>query len=810
MVGLGVAGAFILLITVYTRHALTMDKFSDNVRKTYRIESTNVWRKPDTTKRKGFFDWLVKDAGQQYNLVTPWILADDLLQNFPEVKEVCRLVNYTPEIMVGNQRFKEDKKNAVYVDKNFFSFFGLSLLNTTAEKAFPNNNTVVISEQAAMKYFGSNDVIGKVLKSGKDEGQLFTVSAVAKKFPLNSSMQFDVLFPIESRSDYQEKIEQGVNHASCLTLVQFQKGTDLELFRKKLASFGEEYFGASKVNFEKNNPLAKNVKINLGTRLFSNGHFNASTPWFYFTNLKSLYQLILLALIALGIACLNYVLLSLSRVASRSQETGIRKTIGANYKHILKMLLTETWVLVMLSMTASFILAVIILPYFNNIAEVNISVVELLNWKFVMIAAGLAVLLTIISGIYPAIKMMNIKPLNVLGKFSTYKLNPFLSKIFITFQYTACIVLIAFTIVMAQQIRFVNNKELGFDKEQALIVNNPFRFNKEKTIMMEEQLRQYASTQPAIAGFTGTDFRYAKISNSNGHNINGKKEAINSMLVDYDYFEFNRIPVILGRSFSRQFITDTARLDIPKEQLDSLGSKTMAVLVVNETLYNMLGRPALNEINRSLGGVIIGVCRDYFSKSLEQKIEPAYHRCRPNQVGYFWFRIGNNESIASVVNHVKQRFNDITGGAEFEYNFMDEDIKVLYESHQRWFKVISIASLMTILIACLGLFGLSAVVAANRTKEIGIRKVLGAGIIQLFYMLNRQNVIIVLLSLLIAIPIAVYVSQNWLQNFAYRINLEWSFFVLAAIIGFVCALIAVSYHTLKAANSNPVKSLRTE
>ena len=466
--------------------------------------------------------------------------------------------------------------------------------------------------------------------------------------------------------------------------------------------------------------------------------------------------------------------------------------------------------LVMLSMTASFVLAFIVLPYFNKLAEVNIAVAELLNWKFILIAVALALLLTIISGIYPAIKMTNIRPLNVLGKFSTYKLNPFLSKIFITFQYTACTVLIAFAIVMAQQIKFVNNKELGFDKEQALIVDNPYGFNKEKTIMMEEQLRQYASTQPAIAGFTGTDFRYGRISNSNSHNINGTLESINSMLVDYDYFEFNKIPIIQGRSFSKQFISDTSRLNIPKEQLDTLGGRAMASLIVNETLYNMLGKPALNEVNRPLGGIIVGVCRDYFSKSLEQKIEPAYHRCRPTQVRYFWFRIGSNENIASVVNNVKQKFSDLTNGEDFEYNFMDDDIKVLYESHQRWFRVISTASLMTIFIACLGLFGLSAVVAVNRTKEIGIRKVLGAEILQLFYMLNRQNLILVLLSFVIAIPVATYVSKSWLQNFAYRISLQWSFFAIAAIIGFACALIAVSYHTLKAANSNPVKSLRTE
>jgi len=374
-----------------------MDRFSSKAENTYRIESTNLWRKPDTTKKKGVFDWLAKDAGEQYTLVTPWIMAEDLRRTFPEIKESCRLVTTSPIIAIGNQRFKEDKKNAVYVDKNFFSFFDLPVLNGTKENAFRDNNSVVISEQAAKKYFGNNDAVGKIVKLGEEEGKLFTVSAVAKNFPLNSSMQFDVLFPIESRDDYQDQIDQGLNHSSALTLLQFQPGADLALFRKKLASFGEQYFKPSIDRAKKFNPETRELKIDLTIRSFPEGHFNASSPWFYFTNLKSLYQLILLALIALGIACLNYILLSLSRVASRSQETGIRKTIGANYKHILKMLLTETWVLVMLSMTASFVLAFIVLPYFNKLAEVNIAVSELLNWKFILIAISLALLLTVIS-----------------------------------------------------------------------------------------------------------------------------------------------------------------------------------------------------------------------------------------------------------------------------------------------------------------------------------------------------------------------------------------------------------------------------
>lgn len=811
LTGLGVAGAFILLIAVYTRHALTMDKFSDKVQTIYRIETTELWNKPDTSKKKGFFDWLAGSSDQHYQLVTPLILAEDLKQNFPEVKEACRIQGtYEPVIKVNNQRFKEADDKVAYVDKNFFSFFNLPLINAKQANAFSGNNSVVISERAAKKYFGNANPVGKVLNLGSEDVQLFTVSAVAKDFPLNSSMQFDVLLPVESRSDYEEKRAQGVNSSSFLTLIQLQEETNLAAFKTKLAAFGEQYFKPWTDIARKYNPDAKDPKVNLSIRSFFEGHFNASSPWFYYTDLKSLYQLIFLALIALGIACLNYILLSLSRVAARSHEAGVRKTVGAGWKHIVTMFLTETWVLVLLSMAAGFVLAVIALPYFNKLTGVDIATVELFNWKFFSIAIALTLILTLLAGIYPAIQMAGISPLTVLSKFGTYKLNPSLSKVFIALQYTACIVLIVLSIVIARQIDFVNNKDLGFDKEQTLILRNPFWGDKEKTVSLREQLYRYAASQPAIAGVTGSTFRYGNGLNRNGHNINGHKEMIADITVDYDYFELNKIPFIKGRPFSRQLGSDTARLTIPKEQLDTLGSQTKMNLVVNETLYKLLGKPPLNEFNKSLGGVIIGVCRDYFFEGLQQKIGPVYHRCRPDRIGYFWFKIGSHQSIASAVNKLKEQYNTVTNGEDFTYSFMDDDVKVLYEAHERWLKVIRVASWMAIFIACLGLFGLSALVAVNRTKEIGIRKVLGASVPQLFYTLNRQSLIMVLLSICIAVPVALYVCNSWLQNFAYRIHLNWSFFVMAALIGFACAFTAVSYHTLKMANSNPVKSLRTE
>ena len=809
LIGLGVSGAFILLIALYVRHALIMDKYAANLENIYRIESADRWTKPDTTK-KGLFEWLAKSGEKKYQLVMPVILAEDLKRKFPEINSFCRINStWEPVIVANDQQFNEESKQVVFVDKNFFSFFGLPLTNTNADNAFTGNNSVVISERAAKRYFGNADPVGKVL-SMKNQEKLYTVTAIAKDFPTNSSMQFDVLFPVESRDDFERKRSEGVNSSSILALVQLKEETDIAAFKKKLAVFGEEYFKPLTDMFKKYDPNQKDTKFNLSIRPFSEGHYNISSPWFYFTDLKSLYQLSLLALIALGIACLNYILLSLSRVAARSQEAGVRKTVGAGWKHIINMFLMETFTMVIISMVAGYIIAAAALPYFNELTNINIPVIELLNWKFIAVGTGLVILLTFLAGIYPAIKMAGIKPLSVLSKFSTYKLNPSLSKVFIALQYTACIVLIVYSIVIAQQIKFINNKDLGFEKEQTLLVKNPFWGDRQKTLALRNQLYQYAASQPELVGVTGSDFRFAAISNRNGHNIDGKKEMVAQMNVDYDYFNFNKISLLKGRFFSKEFITDTTRLDIPKEQLDSTATRTQAHLVVNETLYKMLGSPTLNEVNRSLGGIIVGVCSDYFFMGLQQKIEPAYHKCSPKSLGYFWFKIGKNKNIAVATNKLKSKFKELTNGEELKFSFMDEDINVVYESHEKWLKVINVASWMAVFIACLGLFGLSAIIAVSRTKEIGIRKVLGASVAQVFYSLNRQTFLIVLLSIIIAVPVAVYVSKSWLENFAYRIELRWGIFALAGIIGFVSALIAVSYHTLRAANSNPVTSLRTE
>jgi putative ABC transport system permease protein len=808
--GLGISSAFIILVALYVHHAMNMDRFSENTKNIYRAELTDLWSAEVNQPKKGFFNRLAR-INEKNQVTTPVSLAPDLKKDFPEVEHAIRYGGFwQPVVRINNQSFKENGNAVAQIDRDFFKVMGLPLKQGSTSNPLPDKYSAVLSERAAQKYFGSSDPIGKMFTINEVGDMPFTVSAIARDFPANSSFQLDVMTLVEADPSYERKLSTGTNNMSYITLLQLKEGTDVEAFQKKLNAYGQNYFRSFVEDMKKFSEKSKNINFNFTIRPFEEAHMNVSSPWPYYTDVKSMYQLILLALIAVGIAAVNYVLLSLSRVAARTQETGVRKTLGAGWMQVVKLFLKETQVLVALSMAAGYALALVTLPYFNELTNVKIPADEMFQWQLLSFVLLLGILLTLLAGIYPALQMAGISPLNMLRRHGTYRVSPSLSKIFITLQYASCIVLIVFAVVITQQMQFVYNKDLGFETERVMVVENPYAFaDEQKSTTLREKLHQYTTAQPSFAGITGAGSKYGH-SNMNGHVINGQREYIREYRVDFGYFEFNKIPIVKGRSFSTSFPIDTIRQDFPKEKLDTTSSRTMMNIVVNETLYNMLGKPLLGEINRSMGSIIVGVCRDYTYDALFVKSGPMYHVCQPKHNSFFWLKIAKGAGIVSVTDKLKTEWAKMTNNEPLSFTFMEEDIKVLYESHSRWMQVIRFASLLAIFIACLGLFGLSAVTAVNRTKEIGIRKVLGAGLLQLFYTLNRTTFSMVLLSIVIGVPVANYVSNDWLQNFAERIQLHWSVFAIAGFVGLICAALAVSFHTIKASTANPVKSLRTE
>lgn len=808
--GMSISIAFMLLVAMYVQHAWQMDTFSSNTGQLYRVELTDLWGDATGQKKPGFWERLT-GPNEKRQITTPVSLALDLKKDFGEVQDVLRLGYFwNPVLRTHHQVFKEDGKSIAQVDRNFFDVLGLPLVAGNPANAFPDKYSAVISERAARKYYGNANPIGQTITISEIGPEVFTVAAVAKNFPANSSLQFDVLTLLEADPGYARKLSSGNNNMSYITLLQLKQGTDLANFGQRLDAYAKSYFGDFVESMKTYSEKAKEVPFHVSLRPFAKAHMNISSPWPYYTDVKSMYQLILLACIAMGIAIVNYVLLSLTRVSARTQEAGVRKTLGAGWYQVVRLFLAETQWLVFVSMIAGVVLAVLALPFFNSLTNTAIQVSELLQWQLILFMVGFAVLLTVLSGIYPALQMAGIGPLFMLRKYSTYKINPRLSKVFITLQYTSCMVLIVFAIVVGKQMQYVYEKDLGFDTEQLLLVENPYAFNHEaKSLSLRNQIRTYAAQQTSFTGATGAGTRYGR-SNLNGHMIDGKREYIREYRVDFDFFEVNRIGLVKGRFFSANFPTDTIRQEIPAAMLDSASSSTHRNMVVNETLYKMLGQPPLGAINRALGGVIVGVCANYMYDPLFVESGPMYHICTPDNNSYFWLRIGRQENVATVVDKLKLAWPTMAVNEPFSYSFMQDDIKAMYESQNRWMTIIRFASQMAIFIACLGLFGLSGVTALNRTKEIGVRKVLGAEIWEIFYLLNKGTLAILLLSTAIAVPLALYLCHDWLQGFVHRIGLHWSIFAISGCIGFFCALAAVSFHTWRAATANPVTSLRTE
>ena len=812
IIGLGVASAFCILVYLYVKNEQSFDRFHRDQGQLYRVEETDVFASLRLNKpQKNFFSFLMKESGQANMIQTPTALGYDLKKNFPEVENAVRFAGIGDEtIRVGNQSFKE-KDNITYADADFFQVFNYPLISGNPATVLTGRNQAVISERLAKKYFGNHDAVGKVLLMPNESNQPpLTVSGVYKNFPANSSFQFDMILGIESNPDYQSEFNRGVNSFSDPLIIKLKKGTDLRKFQAKLDVFAKRYFKPLLESMKKQDPKSNTGDMHIILRPFSEAHYNQSAGWYHYTDLKNVYQLVCLTVVILFIACLNYILLTLTSAISRSQDVGVRKTIGAGRRQIIFQYYTETQLLAFIAVAAGFLIAVICLPFFGTLTGTAIELSNFSSGTILLFLLILGLILGLLAGVYPALAMSGLKPLNIMRGFSAYRINPFLSKSLVVLQFTICVIMVISTLAINKQMRYLNETDMGFNKDEVLMLRSPYNWtDKQKTITLRDRIYNYAATEPAIADATSGS-SYFGGGNHNGFIINGEKVMLEALNVDYNYFSFLNIPIINGRTFSRLMTTDSTKIDYPGLKKSQTANLTFRAVVVNESLYNMLGKPPVGELNSQMGGVIIGVCKDYHTQDLTKKIEPAYHTINAWANDSYWLKIRAGQSIPKTIEKIRRNWNQLTGNLPFDYTFMDEEVAKSYDAYLRWMTTITTSCVIALVIACLGLFGLSGLTTLNRTKEIGIRKVLGASVANLFVLLNRGTIALALGSFVIAVPIAFYLVHQWLDNFAYRIKPDWLLFLSAGAIAIFTAVVAVSYHTIKAAMNNPVESLRSE
>jgi len=814
LLGLSIAAAFCMLVFMYMQQERSFDRFHKNSDRLYRLEATNMFSFGDEKPKKRFFSFLIdKDNDVRNMLVHPYVLAGDIQTAFPEVEAVVRSQGAGNRVAwYNNESFKLGEKRVTYVEKNFFSVFDFPLIQGNAASVLNDKYNIVINQRTAKRLFGNDNAIGKTISFAKADTVLYTVAGVAKDFPTNSSYDYDILMPLEAHPSHLENMaDRSKNRFNYTAILLLKKNTDAQAFEKKLISFSKDYYANEIKEWQKDEKEKRLASFHLSIRSFADAHYNSAFPWGHYSNLENIYQLAALALIILLIACVNYVLLTLTNTVSRSQEVGIRKTLGAARKNIVIQFLVETQILVLLSVVAGIIICISALPYFNSLIGSSINIGKFSFGNFLLGAVCLFVVLGFTAGFYPALVMSGMKPLNMLRKFSSVKINPVLSKALVVVQYAACVLLIISSLVIARQMNYMNKMNLGFDKEQVMLVENPYEWDDPDRVALTPRFYQYAASEPAIENVTSSGSKFGWGFNMNGHLIDGKREMIFQVPVDFNYFEFLKIKPIKGRYFSRDMPTDSAKFEIPANKKVEGSSSVRTAIVVNESLYKLLGQPPLDEINGPMGARIIGVCDDYQFFNATQKVAPAYHMIGGKYgFSFTYLKIRAGQDLPNVIDRIKTNWTKITGKQPFNFSFVDEEVKKGYESYSQWLKTVNAATILAVIIACFGLFGLSALYAVNRTKEVGIRKVMGASLSNIFMLLNKDVIKLALIAFIIAVPLAVYFMNSWLENFAYRIQLSWTFFLTAGSIGLLLAIIAVSYHSLKAAGANPIKSLRTE
>ncbi len=791
--GLSVSIAFCLLLYMHIRHEQSYDTFHKEKERIFRLEMTNLSIGLEPEQKKSIFSFATADDELRNSLTFPLVVAEDMPATFPEIETLIPLATHSDVLVRANNKiFKE--KQLMFVGEEFFQVFNFPLEKGLPGEVLKGRKSVVLSASTARKYFGLENPIGKIIEITGDEPQLYTISGVAKDAPDNSSFQFDMVMPVKSADDYEYNVAEKFNHLNHQMIIQLKRGVDASAFTVKMNKWVRNYFAIPFFSDDEKDAQKKIDQMQWTLRPFADAHYSAASPWGHYTNARNIYQLSCIVIVILLIASLNYILLAVSNGAARSQEVGVRKVMGAGRGSVILQFWVETQIIVLIAVFIGFILAQLLLPVYNNLIGTSLSISDLSWGNTLLVLTGLCIVLGLLAGYYPALLLSKMRPASILKSFQTFKVNPRFSRILVVAQYSACIILMLAAFVINRQMQFVSHKDLGFDKEQVLLVSNSA--NDSVTALLKERLSNFAQAEPSLNGFAAMTGSLDGGGDNNGFKLNGEQKWLKQMKVDYDYFSLLKIPVVQGRTFSRDILSDTAKEVRPS--------------VVNETLFKLLGSSArLGEFNETIRSTIIGVVKDYHFETLSKKIEPEQHVLLRKYIRYFMFRVKQGQTERAIA-RIGNTWGQLTSDYPFEFTFLDQSLATMYEPEQRWQHIIQASCFFAIIIACMGLFGLSAINAHNRTKEIGIRKVLGATVTDVVASLSKNFLLMVILAVIIAFPVAYWIMNKWLEDYAYRIEITWWMFALVGFAAIGIALITVSMQAIRAAIANPVDSLRTE
>ncbi|GGM79392.1 ABC transporter permease [Dyadobacter beijingensis] len=780
--GLAIGLATCMLILLFVRHELSYDRFNAHADRIFRVTMHG------------------RIGGNEIGLAGASAPAGPaLLRDYPGVEAYTRLDgNGTYLVKNGNKKFTEDR--VTFVDSNFFDFFSIPLLKGNPKTMLTEPKTIVITESTALKYFGSTDPVGKSLTMG-NQG-LFRVTGVCRDVPSNAHFHYDFFGSIKSDDVGEKWLSSGAH-----TYVRLREGYPVEKLRAQSPQLVKKYIGPEiqeflGISYEEYlrkgdsfgfqfQPLTTiHLQSNLENELEANG------------NIKYIYIFTAIAAFILLIACINFMNLSTAGSAGRAKEVGVRKVMGSVRQQLMAQFLIESVLLTVFALVVAFILVILLLPGFNDLAGKQFDIQSILNAPTIGYALAGCLAVGLLAGSYPAFFLSGFKPIAVLkGSIQAGVKSGWLRNALVTIQFVVSIGMIIGTMVVYRQLHFIQNKNVGFNKDQVLILHDTHLLGDKAKAFKDELLGLSPVSSVTLAGFlpagasnSGTD---GFIPESAENDITPYRFA--TYQVDEDYLKTLGIGLSAGRNFSRSFGGDSASVLINEAAARQFGWKNPIGKRIR-TIGN--GQPETKRFY-----TIVGVTKDFHFRSMHERIAPLVM-----MYGGDLFQIAVRVKTTDMPGLIKMLEKTWKANSDnpFAYSFLDERFNKMYESEMRIGKLFGIFASLAVIIACLGLFGLAAFTTIQRTKEIGVRKVLGASVVSIVALLSKDFVRLVGVAIVIASPLAWYGMNEWLSDFAYKVNVEWWVFVLAGVLAVAVALLTVSFQSIKAALVNPVKSLRSE
>lgn len=773
--GLAIGIACCAIIFLYVNWELSYDTYNTNLDRVYRV----------TTKLK-------QPKKTEYFAPSSPMMSATIKANLPEVEQILRFNDARRSISYNSKKIIDNKIS--YADSSLFNFFTFQIVEGDAKQALNKPYSIVLTESIAKKIFGKESAFGKMIQYGDTINLM--VTAIIKDIPINTHFQLDAFISrstmvdlFKNDSTWYSNNEQNWLNCDSHSYILVKENTNQESLQEKINTLMRKETAELKksAGFELDIVLQPLKDIHLKSHLDAemdktNGDIN------------NVYIFIAVAFLILLIACCNFINLSTARSLNRSKEIGLRKVIGANRKQLITQFIGESILFSIMASFLSIILVMIFIPFFNKTLGTYISLTSSLIWLYSIIIISVGIL----AGLYPAILMSSFSPIQSLkGKISHGLSDIIFRKGLVIFQFSIAIILIIGVTIILQQLYFIQNKNIGLNRNQVVTIDLKGNAFNKSDLLLKELLRN-----PHVVNGSLNSFSFNGISNITVLPEGYSEDEMTSssvILTDENFLKTFEIPLVAGRDFSTEITSD--RDD---------------AFLVNEAAVKEFGWKTPNEaLNKKVewggmkNGKVIGVIKDFNFSSLREDIKPLIIHIFPAWIGRISLRL-KADNISNTMKEIETTWKGITNENQFDYKFEDEQFKSQYRSELSMKTVLGAFTFLSILVACLGLFGLASFTIKQRFKEIGIRKVLGSSVVGIVKLISKDFLKLVIISFIIAVPIAWYGATQWLQNYAYRIDINIWTFILAGFLAFVIALLTVSIQALKAAKANPIKSLRTE